>query len=216
MVWSCRPGRSGPCVAPASMVSVPVPVRLSATTSRWEPSVKSATASIVPVLPMLALPVASSVPLPLIVPPVLLIAGGRERAREVRAAAGVDRQGAADREARGAVGVGRQRRQQRSVAVERRDRRLSESWLCTPATTRMPLLPSWPATSRLAALALADHARAAAGEAEELVGGQQSRRHGGRRDRGGGLHADIAHDGVAAAVGRHDVHHVGARRPRCR
>ena len=60
-------------VAPASISSLPVPVRLSATTSRWEPSVKSATASIVPVLPMLAPPVASSVPLPLIVPPVLLM-----------------------------------------------------------------------------------------------------------------------------------------------
>jgi hypothetical protein len=55
------------------MVSVPAPVRLSATTRRWEPSVKSATASIVPVLVMLALPVASSVPLPLMVPPALLI-----------------------------------------------------------------------------------------------------------------------------------------------
>ena len=27
----------------------------------------------------------------------------------------------------------------------------SASWLCTPPTTRTPLLPSWPATSRLAA-----------------------------------------------------------------
>ena len=60
-------------VAPASMVSVPAPARSSETTSRCEPSVKSATASIVPVLMMLVLPVASSVPLPRMVPPALLI-----------------------------------------------------------------------------------------------------------------------------------------------
>ena len=105
-------------VAPASMMSVPVPVRLSATTSRWEPSVKSATASIVPVLPMLALPVASSVPLPLIVPPVLLIVLAASVPEKYVLLPVCDRQGAADREARGAVGVGRQRRDQRRVAAE--------------------------------------------------------------------------------------------------
>ena len=43
-------------------------------TSRCEPRAKSATASIVPVLVMMLPPVASRVPLPLIVPPLLAIA----------------------------------------------------------------------------------------------------------------------------------------------
>ena len=69
MAWVDATEPPSSSVAPASMASVPVPVTLLVTLRRCRPSVRSATASIVPLLTIEPPPRALRVPPPLSVPP---------------------------------------------------------------------------------------------------------------------------------------------------
>ncbi len=195
MVWFGPIAAVAISVAPASTVTVPLPARGLASVSCCSPSVRSATASIVPSLTIAPPPEADNVPLPLSTPPLLdRDSAAAEVAAETSDAAVQDFERAADSKACRAIGGGRQRCEQREIGADFQI-----------------------AGDSLRVLHAADEQHALVGQQLRDIGDRGAvdvagRARGGRRgDCRGNLNADGAHGGVPAAVHHRDLHDVPAR-----